>query len=171
MVLDVLVATSGASEVLIFAAAAVLAGLVGWIAKATMSLIKSRQSKQRDDERAEHTLSQFFFDQERDPRTGTPATVGWTSRVDQTLGILTAGQSRTEAAQRRIEHTVQEIAYELKPNGGGNLRAIVEMGAQAAGVEVVKQEDERVQQTDERTLSTAERGRVQQRDARWDDSK
>jgi hypothetical protein len=140
-----LFAASGGVTVLITTLALCAAGLIGWIARAFMNLVKTRQSKARDDERAERTLSAFLFDQERDPRTGTPATTGWTTRVDQTLSVLTSGQARTEAAQVRTERAVHQILEELRPdgNGGHNLRGLVERSAEAAGVEVGKQTKER----------------------------
>ena len=55
-----------------------------------------RRSEQ--DEADARNLSKFFFDTPRDPRTGTPAKIGWTTKVDACLKELTDGQARIERA-------------------------------------------------------------------------
>ena len=118
-------------EFAILAGAGIVGAIVLGLGKAVMGLVRTRQTKAREDDVAEQKLSSFLFDQPRDPRTGAPATIGWTTSVDKALADLAAGQTRTTSI-------VNEILYELKPNGGGNFRGIVESGVDAANAEVIR---------------------------------
>ena len=121
--------TEGWQQFLILAAAGVVGAFVLGIGRAGMGLMRTRQTKQREDEVAERDLSKFFFDQPRNERTGTPATTGWTTTVNLTLAEL-------KVSQTKMEKTVNQILYELTPNGGHNFRGVVERSAAAASAEV-----------------------------------
>ena len=122
-----------------------------WVARSTMKFFEGRQKKQHQQDYDQRTLSEFFFDTPRDPNTGTPAKQGWTTKVDATLETLTRGQAHTTKL-------IHEVLGELKPdnNGGHNFRGLMERSAEAAGIEVSQQ--------------TEERNRVQGRDKRLDES-
>lgn len=96
------------------------------IARAFTKTYGKYQAESRD----KKDLSGFLFDTPENPRTHVPAKEGWTTKVDRTLQLLTAGQARTEGA-------VKEILREVKPDGNGelNLRGIVDRAALAAGAE------------------------------------
>ena len=121
--------TDNWTQFLILAGAGVVGAFILGIGRAGMGLVRTRQAKVRADESDARNLSTFFFDQPRDSRTGTPATVGWTTKVDATLDQLTKSQAHTTKI-------LNEILYEVKPNGGGNLRGAVDVAAQAATDEV-----------------------------------
>lgn len=110
---------SGLETVIIYVAAAVLGAVILGIGRATMNLIRSRQARKRSEETDNKTLTDFFFGTERDPRTRTPAREGWTTKVDRQLEQLRKTQHQTSNA-------VQQILYELQPNGGSNFRGAVE---------------------------------------------
>lgn len=139
--------SAGTETLLIYVAAAVIGAAILGIGKAVMGLVRTRQLKARNTEFDQRTLTEFFFDIDRDPRTGTPARQGWTTKVDKTLDILTKGQNQTT-------RMLNEVLREIKPdgNGGHNLRGIMERQAEAVGIEVDKQVEERkrVQERDER---------------------
>ena len=139
--------SGGLSELIILTVSAIAGAAILGFGKAVMSLMRTRQTKQRMENDDERTRQRFFFDQPADPRTGTPATTGWTTTVNATLRELAAGQ--TDTAKK-----VDQILYELMPNGGGNFRGMVEKNAAAAQKEVGEQ--------------VAERGRVKRRDDRTD---
>lgn len=140
-------AVSGIGDVIISTAAIISSGAILGIARATMKLIKARQTKEREDTQDLKSVTTFFFGEDANPRTGTPAKTGWTTKVDNTLQTLSDGQLRTE-------HAVKKILGEVVPNGGHNLRGAVERAAGIAGVEAADQ--------------TTERKRVQERDAEHD---
>jgi len=123
----------GFETFVILAAATVIAALVLGAGKAMMNLVRTRQTKRRKDvDEAQAAIThfgQFFFDQPRDERTGTPATIGWTTTVDRRLKEM-------KASQDAIKHSVNQILYEIKPNGGKNLRGLIENGMSAASTEV-----------------------------------
>lgn len=107
--------TEGWVQFFILAGAGVIGAVVLGLGRAVMGLMRTRQAKVRADESDARNLSVFFFDQPRDERTGTPATIGWTTKVDASLDQLTKSQAHTTKV-------LNEILYEVKPNGGGNLR-------------------------------------------------
>lgn len=122
------------------AGATVLGAFILGAGKAVMGLIRSSQTKKRNEESDQRILTEFFFDTPADPRTRTPGKEGWTTKVDATLVSLKAGQQQTQ-------NLLNEVLGELRPdgNGGHNLRGVVERGAEAAGAEVIrvrKNEDE-----------------------------
>lgn len=123
--------SSSWTEFLVLAAAGVVGAIILGMGKAVMGLVKSRQSKARSDESDQLNLGRFFFDQPRDTRTGTPPTVGWTTRVDAALESLARSQESLTRAQDRTAKTVNEILYEVKQNGGGNLRGAIDRVADA----------------------------------------
>ena len=182
-----MLAVAGVAEIIIYTAAGILAAAILGISRAATKLYQSRQIKQREATQDLKTFSSFLFGEDKNPRTGTPAKEGWTSKVDMSLQILTAGQSRTDAAQVRIEHAINQVKTEVVDdnNGDHNLRGIVKRGAEAAGAEVIRQtgertsqtdervhaEDERVHAADERVLQEDERTRVQTRDADGNDNR
>ena len=137
--------SSGLSQLFVLAGAGILGAIVLGIGRAVMGLMRTRQTTQRQEEFDQRTLAEFFFDTERDSRTGAPPKEGWTTTVNRTLAELKRSQDHTAKI-------VNEILYELKPNGGGNFRGLVERGVEAAGAEVDKQVEERkrVQDRDER---------------------
>ena len=130
--------SSGLQTFLILAAATVIATVIIGFGRAVVGYVKLKQTKAREDEFDQRTLSEFFFDTDRDPRTGTPAKEGWTTKVDRTLQQLAAGQATLAAAQAETAKAVHEILYEVKPNGGGNLRGGVDRIEQAATTEVAR---------------------------------
>ena len=123
--------TEGWSQFIVLAGAGVIGAIVLGIGRALMGLVRTRQTKQREDEAAEQNLSQYFFDQPRNERTGTPATIGWTTTVDLTLKEL-------RLAQEHTNKVVNQILYEITPNGGKNFRGLVERGVDAASAEVAR---------------------------------
>lgn len=123
--------SSGTETLLIYVAAAVIGAAILGFARAVMKFIQTRQTAQRQDEWDQRTLSEFFFDKERDPRTGTPAKEGWTTLVNRTLKELVDGQARIE---RAVHLTLNEVVPD--GNGGHNLRGAVDRSAKAADAEV-----------------------------------
>jgi hypothetical protein len=134
----VIVATSETVTVLFSIVGIIGATLVIAIARSAMKLFQSSQTKRRDDVSDQRENREFFFDTPANPRTGTPAKQGWTTKVDLTLQELQQGQIRTTSL-------VNEVLRELKPdgNGGHNLRGLVERSVEAAGVETTSQVIER----------------------------
>lgn len=149
--------SSGTETLLIYVAAAVIGAAILGFARAVMKFMQTRQTTQRQEEYDQRTLSEFFFDRERDPKTGVPAKEGWTTAVNKALDTLTRGQAQTT-------RMINEILREIKPdgNGGHNLRGLVERGAKAAdlGVKAAELEVDR---------QIVERERVQRRDHVWDE--
>jgi hypothetical protein len=126
----VLAISSGLQTFIVLAAATVIATLIIGFGRAAVAYVKLRQTKAREDEFDQRTLSEFFFDTERDPRTGTPAKEGWTTKVDRALTDLAAGQ-------RRIEQAVHLTLSEVQPdgNGGHNFRGVAEKAFKASSDE------------------------------------
>ena len=113
--------TSGWSEFLILAAAGVVGAFVLGIGRAGMGLMRTKQTQARQDEADQRILTEFFFDTPRDPRTGTPAKEGWTTKVDRSLKQLADSQARIE---RAVHLTLSEVVPDS--NGGHNLRGAVD---------------------------------------------
>lgn len=101
------------------------AALIGF-GKAVAGLWRSNQSKRRVDEQDQRTLKEFFFGAEKDPRIGTPAKEGWTTKVDRQLAGQTRQLEQLRVTQHQTSNAVQQILYELTPNGGSNFRGKVE---------------------------------------------
>lgn len=116
--------TQNWSQFLVLAGAGVIGAIILGSGKALMELVRTRQTKDRADEEAERNLTSFFFDQPRDPRTGTPATTGWTTKVDRALSDLAKG----------LREVLDEVTEDR--NGDHNLRGIVKRGAEAAGADL-----------------------------------
>ena len=113
--------SSSLTEFFVLAAAGIVGAIVLAAGRAMMGLVRTRQTKQRADEKDQDKLSTFFFDQPRDPRTGTPGTEGWTTKVDRTLKELKDSQLRIEKA---VHLTLNEVVQD--GNGGHNLRGAVD---------------------------------------------
>ncbi len=111
--------STGLSQFLILAGAGIVGAVILGIGRAGMGLMKTRQTQTRQDEFDQRTLTEFFFDTPRDSRTGAPAKIGWTTKVDGQLDRLSKSQTETQ-------RVLNEILYEVKPNGGGNLRGAVD---------------------------------------------
>ena len=109
--------TEGWQQFLILAAAGVVGAFVLGIGRAGMGLMRTKQTQARQEEADQRILTEFFFDTPRDPRTGTPAKIGWTTKVDACLKELTDGQARIE---RAVHQTLSEVVPD--GNGGHNLR-------------------------------------------------
>lgn len=121
--------SSGTETLVIYVAAAVIGAVILGFGRAVMKFIQNRQTSLRQGEWDQRTLSEFFFDRDRDPRTGTPAKEGWTTTVNKALAQLAASQERTNAM-------VNKILYEITPNGGHNLRGGIDRMAEAAATEI-----------------------------------
>lgn len=117
--------------VLYTAGAALIIGIV----RAAIQTTRKRQMVARDNA----ALTEFFFDTPENPRTRVPSKKGWTTKVDETLGDLAAGQTR-------IERVVHDIRSEVKPdgNGGHNMRGELQRLQRDASAEAQFQTDERV---------------------------
>lgn len=103
-----------------------------------MGLMCNRQTEVRRQKTTLEKMNEFFFDQPADEETGIPATQGWTTKVDTALRLLVHGQARGNLA-------IGEVVREVKPdsNGGENLRGVLERTAEATGVKITKQTEER----------------------------
>lgn len=113
--------SSGVQQVLILAGATIIAAICIAAGRALMKLLQNRQTQARENDFDQRTLAEFFFDTDRDPRTGAPAKEGWTTKVDRTLRELTASQLRIEKA---VHLTLGEVVKD--GNGGHNLRGGVD---------------------------------------------
>lgn len=122
--------SSGIEQFLILALAGIIGAAVLGAGRAVMGLIRTRQTKQRQNTEDQRTLSEFFFGVEADPRTRTPGREGWCVKVDRSLEQLTTGLS--------------QVISELIPDGNGrqNLRGITERTAETLGVEMPPPEEE-----------------------------
>ncbi len=125
--------TEGWQQFLILAGAGVVGAFVLGIGRAGMGLMRTKQTQARQEEADQRILTEFFFDTPRDPRTGTPAKIGWTTKVDACLKELTDGQARIE---RAVHQTLSEVVPDA--NGGHNLRGAVDRAAQANADEVTR---------------------------------
>ena len=139
-----MLATSDLSQFLILAGAGVIGAIILGIGRSGMKFIQKNQTKKRQGDNSQRILTEFLFDVDPDPVTHTPGRKGWTTLVNEQLSSL--------------EHGLREVLAEVKPdhNGRHNLRGTVERTAEAAGVEVVAQ--------------TQERERVQERDRKADET-
>ncbi len=111
--------TAAWSEFLVLAGAGIVGAIILGLGRTVMGLVRTRQAKVRADESDARNLSVFFFDQPRDERTGTPATIGWTTKIDAALDRLTRSQEHTT-------QVVNKILYQVEKNGGGNMRGAID---------------------------------------------
>lgn len=121
--------SGGFEEFIILAAAGVIGAVVLGAGRAVMGLVRSRQTRQRQNVEDQRTLSEFFFGVEADPRTRTPGREGWCVKVDRSLEQLASG--------------LQEVISQITPdhNGRHNLHGVVERTAEAVGVELPPAEE------------------------------
>ncbi len=111
--------STGFGTICILAIASIVTAIILGTGKMVMGIVRTRQARAKAEESGLSNFGKYFFDQPRDEQTGTPATVGWTTKVDATLEQLTKSQAHTTKI-------LNEILYEVKPNGGGNLRAAID---------------------------------------------
>lgn len=121
--------SGGLENLLILAAAGVIGAIILGTGKAAMNLMRTRQTKRRQVDTDQRTLSEFFFGVAADQRTRTPGREGWCVKVDRTLAELTTG--------------LNQVIAEITPdhNGRSNLHGIAERTAEALGVEMPPPEE------------------------------
>lgn len=111
----------------------VLSGLVPafgvLIAGAVIAVIRTRRNAVKDDIGDMNELTDFFFDKPSNPRTRTPGTKGWTTKVDEQLSdhgeqlgtihskvdqILTVSTQGAEAARKAAVAAESEVREQHK---------------------------------------------------------
>lgn len=126
------------SEIVVGVAYTVGAAFVIFVGRAAMQTLSKRQTTIRDRDSTYERL----YGKPANPRTGEPATTGWTHHVDSTLNELTA-------VQKDVKNSVDSLHTEVK-GLAGRIITKVDDAAKAAATEVIHQaeERERVQRRD-----------------------
>jgi hypothetical protein len=115
-------------------------------------LLRNRNASIKDTGTDMGTLTSFFFDKPQDKRTRTPASIGWTTKVDLQLANQDETLSLHGSQLAEIGRKVDKILSEVIPdgNGGHNLRgevtrasAAASRAAEAANIEAEAQVAER----------------------------
>lgn len=99
--------------------ATVSGALVTAIVISAKDWIAKRRRTALDDEEDLDSLTDFLFDAPPDARTRAPGHKGWTTKVDDRLKDL-------EVTLGELKTLLDQVLYELLPNGGSNFRASVE---------------------------------------------
>ena len=73
----------------------------------------NKRSVEREDSRSTY---QRLYGKAANPRTGEPATKGWTDQVDEQLEVLTAGQKEQKTLLNNLHQTVTTIGEHILEN-------------------------------------------------------
>jgi hypothetical protein len=145
-----------------------LAVLVG---TAVVSILVKRRNAAKEGAEDMSTLTTFFFDKPGNPRTHTPGTKGWTTKVDEAL-VLHGNQLG------QILTKLDTVVAEVTPdgNGGHNLHGQITRAAGASAKAAAKAEEAAEHAAAAATLAEAEaeaqhdeRDRVQAREQAIDE--
>lgn len=137
-----MLATSGLDQIGVGVLVGLLVVAIAAAAKAGPLLLGKRQTERRD---AMSTYERLYG-KPANPRTGEPATKGWTDHVDETLNEQSKVIKQTSTDIGHVRREIQQM--------GGKIMDNVDASAKAAAGEVIEQ--------------ISERDRVQKRDAERD---
>lgn len=131
-----------------------LAGLVVAMVRAGMQTRAKMQTEKRD----ATSTNIYLFGKEANPRTGEPATKGWTQKTDERLTLQDSTMAEISAAVHSLSGELHRLGQRIIGNTDAAAAKIIS-GAKEASQEAVK----------EVALQVVERDRVQKRDDAYDE--